>query len=226
MTMTQLYPIPPPREDEQNIAFEDTRPFAATKWTTTVKSLNLGPAERARAFREVASYESYAKYVTDCIGKSSSSKQSTRLQTLQLLARPIGTFIYTFEQLIQPEQVDMSLIWGLIYLNVNLALGAEEKLRRLTQWLGDLKRAIDSLNQAVDNFQDKNSVRQEITDVFEPMLQMLTDLIKFQNTWITGKTESQRQPRLVFPTLLKLGRCQFWQSCQHCRDERLRGWLH
>jgi hypothetical protein len=69
-------------------------------------------------------------------------------------------------------------------------LGAEEKLRRLTQWLGDLKRAIDSLNQAVDNFQDQNSVRQEITDVFEPMLQMLTDLIKFQNTWVTGKTES------------------------------------
>ena len=102
--------------------FRDTRPFAATKWTTTVKSLNLGPAERARAFREVASYESYAKYVTDCIGKSSSSsKQSTRLQTLQLLARPIGTFIYTFEQLIQPEQVDMSLIWGLIYLNVNVS---------------------------------------------------------------------------------------------------------
>jgi hypothetical protein len=67
-----------------------------------------------------------------------------------------------------------------------LALAAEEKLRRVTQWLGDLKRAIDSLNQAVDNYQDENSVRQEVTDVFEPMLQMLTDTIKFQHTWITG----------------------------------------
>jgi hypothetical protein len=71
---------------------------------------------------------------------------------------------------------------------MQLALGAEEKLRRVTQWLGDLKRAVDSLNQAVDNFQDKNSVRQEVTDVFEPMLLMLTDLIKFQHTWITGET--------------------------------------
>lgn len=183
--MTQIHPIPPPREDEQDIAFKNTRPFAASKWTTTVDSLNLGTSERARALRQVASYESYGNFMTESIGKSSSPRQSTRLQSLQLLARPIGTFIYTFEQLIAPEQVDMSLIWGLIYLNVNLALGAEEKLRRVTQWLGDLKRAIDSLNQAVDNFQDKNSVRQEVTDVFEPMLQMLTDLIKFQHTWVT-----------------------------------------
>lgn len=99
----------------------NTRPFAASKWTTTVDSLNLGTSERARALRQVASYESYGNFMTESIGKSSSPRQSTRLQSLQLLARPIGTFIYTFEQLIAPEQVDMSLIWGLIYLNVNVS---------------------------------------------------------------------------------------------------------
>jgi hypothetical protein len=86
-----------------------------------MKSLNLGPAERARALREVASYESYANFITTCIDKSTSSKQSTRLQTLQLLARPIGAFIYTFEALLLPEEVDMSLIWALISLNVNVS---------------------------------------------------------------------------------------------------------
>jgi hypothetical protein len=71
---------------------------------------------------------------------------------------------------------------------MQLALGAEEKLRRVVQWLGDLKRVIDQLNQEVANYQDQNSVRMEITDVFEPMLQLLADLTKFQHTWVTGKT--------------------------------------
>lgn len=85
-----------------------------------MSSLSLGTKERDRALREVATYESYGNFMTESITKSTSSKQSTRLQSLQLLARPIGTFIYTFEQLVEPEKVDMSLIWGLIYLNVNV----------------------------------------------------------------------------------------------------------
>lgn len=86
-----------------------------------MNSLNLGKSERARALEKVASYENYGSFMAASIAKSSSSRQSTRLQSLQLLARPIGTFIYTFEQLIAPEQVDMTLIWGLIYSNVNVS---------------------------------------------------------------------------------------------------------
>ena len=81
-------------------------------------------SERARALREVASFEDYGNFMTGKIGQSTSSRQSSRLQSLQLLARPIGTFIRTFEELIEPEQVDMSLIWGLIYLNVNVSYEA------------------------------------------------------------------------------------------------------
>jgi hypothetical protein len=71
---------------------------------------------------------------------------------------------------------------------MQLALGAEGKLCRVVHWLGDLKQVIDQLNQTVADYQDQNSVRMEITDVFEPMLQLLADLIKFQHTWVTGKT--------------------------------------
>ena len=81
---------------------------------------------------------------------------------------------------------------------LQLALVAEEKLKRVTQWLGDLKRAVGSLNQAVQNFEDKNSVRIEVTDVFEPMLQLLADVIKFQNTWFTGTATDQHCPFPLF----------------------------
>jgi hypothetical protein len=78
-------------------------------------------SERARALREVSSFEDYASFMTGRIGQTTSSRQSSRLQSLQLLARPIGIFIRTFEELIEPEQVDMTLLWALIYLNVNVS---------------------------------------------------------------------------------------------------------
>jgi hypothetical protein len=97
----------------------NTRGFAATKWTTTAKALNLVSSECVRALHEVATHESYGSFITECMANATPSMQS-RLQTLQLVARPISVFIHTFETLVAPEEVQMSLIWGLLYLNVKV----------------------------------------------------------------------------------------------------------
>lgn len=56
----------------------------------------------------------------------------------------------------------------------------------MTLCLQRLRRAIDSLNQVVDLYKDKNNARIAITDVFEPMLQLLTQLLKSQRKWAAG----------------------------------------
>ena len=46
---------------------------------------------------------------------------------------------------------------------------------------------MEALNQCVENFSDENSARQQVTDVFDPLLNLLTGMIKFQRTYLAGK---------------------------------------
>jgi hypothetical protein len=160
-----------------------------------VDSLDLGTA-RVEALREVVDHDSYRNFLAESIAtKSTSSKQSSYLQFLQALSRPMEVFTDNFANLVRPEMVDMSTIWGLLALNVRLALGSDKKLLRVTQWLGNLRRAIDSNNQASNRCQG-NSVVIELTEVFESMLHLLINLIEFQETWVTG---TQILPSFTFP---------------------------
>lgn len=68
-----------------------------------------------------------------------------------------------------------------------LALQQAEKLKRLTPWLLSVKRSVEALNQCVENFADENGARQQVTDVFDPLLNLLTGMIKFQRTYLAGK---------------------------------------
>jgi len=71
---------------------------------------------------------------------------------------------------------------------IQLAMSSNEKLRRITTWLKTLRQNLEDLNQCVENCEDENAARNQITDVFEPILQLLTSLIKFQRTYVAGQS--------------------------------------
>lgn len=102
--------------------FRDTRPFCVNKWKIIVGHPDLISIYRTRLWRQFASSEHYEAFVNEQLAKTTSSKQRFRLQSLQLVQRPVQAFISSFVRQVQPERVDMSLIWGLIYLNVMVRL--------------------------------------------------------------------------------------------------------
>lgn len=171
------------REDEHDINFDDNRDFAAKKWSTTVEAQEISAGDWARS-RNVGNYEEFGDWIRASIRDSRTPQQESHLRSLLLLARPMLGFINAFEKLIAPEKVDMNILWVLSYINISLALPHNEKLKRITPWLGALRRNLDQLTQCVENARDDNSTRSEITDVFEPILQILTGLIKFQRTYV------------------------------------------
>ncbi|KIV90279.1 hypothetical protein PV10_07598 [Exophiala mesophila] len=173
------------REDEHYIDFGNTQSFAATKWSTAVEAQEITAADWHKA-RNVDNYDEFGNWLRRCIQDSKNPQQRSYLQSLILIARPMYGFIFTFEKLVAPEKVDMSIIWGLMFININLALQQAEKLKRLTPWLLSLKRSMEALNQCVENFSDENSARQQVTDVFDPLLNLLTGMIKFQRTYLAG----------------------------------------
>lgn len=79
-------------------------------------------------------------------------------------------------------------LWTSIALTefLQTALPQAGKLKNITTWLSNLRRSINALNQCVDNCTDENSARTQMTDVFDPLLALLTGLLKFQRTYVTG----------------------------------------
>ena len=150
----------------------------------------MGNADRQKA-AIIDAYDKFGKWLYQSIEESLSSAQKGHLQTSQLLGSSLRALTSTFEHLVDPEPVDMSILWGLVYLNIKLSLTSanetrpvNEKLRRVTQWFISLRRVVDSLNQCIANCRDLDSARREITDVFEPMLLLLTEMVKFQHTYV------------------------------------------
>jgi hypothetical protein len=72
-----------------------------------------------------------------------------------------------------------------------LALRSDEKLRRISACLTSLRREITLLNGAVANCEDDNFVRTEMIEIFDPLLQILVGLIKFQHSHSLGEHVSR-----------------------------------
>ena len=70
---------------------------------------------------------------------------------------------------------------------MQLAIKSNEKLRRVGQCLTELRREIEQFNRSVKACEDDNCARTEYTEVFDPLLEILNDIYKFQHQYIPGK---------------------------------------
>jgi hypothetical protein len=154
-----------------------------------MEALELGSKDRTKA-QVINDYDNFGQWLVQRIDECQTPSQRGYLQTLQLLTSPLRAFTDLFERLVEPEPVDMSVLWGLIYLNIKLALASSgearsinDRLKRVTQWLVTLRRAVECLNQCIGNCRDLDSARRQITDSFDPMLLLLTEMVQFQHTY-------------------------------------------
>jgi hypothetical protein len=68
-----------------------------------------------------------------------------------------------------------------------LALRSDEKLKRISMCLTSLRREIGLLNGSIANCEDDNFIRTEMIEIFDPLLQILVGLIKFQHSHSLGE---------------------------------------
>jgi hypothetical protein len=178
------------------------------QWADTVEVQDLGSDDREKA-STVKTYDAFSEFLQEAIDSSPQKLQSNYLGHIQLIMRPLRVFINKFEQLIAPLSVDMSILWGLLYLTVKvwlhisialdalsnkhfqLALGSDENLKRISACLTSLRREIALLNGSVANCEDDNFVRTEMIEIFDPLLQILVGLIKFQHSHSLGEHVSR-----------------------------------
>ena len=182
------------------------------QWVDTVEVQDLGPDDREKA-ANVKSYDSFSDFLQEAIDSSPKKLQSNYLSHIQPIMRPLRIFINKFELLTAPLTADMSILWGLLYLTVKvrfdfstaldaisneclqLALRSDEKLKKITGCLTSLRREIALLNGSVANCEDDNFIRTEMIEIFDPVLQILVGLIKFQHSYSLG----EHIPRYYFP---------------------------
>ena len=61
------------------------------------------------------------------------------------------------------------------------------KLKRTTRWLTELRRKIELFNRCVQQCDDQNSMRMEMSEVFNPLFGVLFESIQYLQRYNAGK---------------------------------------
>lgn len=98
----------------------DTRGFAAEKWDLAVEAQEISQADQTKG-RDVTTSEQYTEWIRRSMYNSKTAQQKSHLQSLLLMTAPLLTFIDEFMRLVKPKKPDMSILWSLVYLNINVS---------------------------------------------------------------------------------------------------------
>lgn len=62
------------------------------------------------------------------------------------------------------------------------------KLKRTTRWLTDLRRKVELFNRCVQQCEDQNSMRMEMSEVFSPLLGVLYESVMYLQRYNAGES--------------------------------------
>ena len=68
-----------------------------------------------------------------------------------------------------------------------LSIESSSKLKRTNRWMTELRRKIELFNRCVEQCEDANSMRMEMSEIFDPLLAILHQSIRYLQRHNTGK---------------------------------------
>ena len=70
-----------------------------------------------------------------------------------------------------------------------LSIDSSDKLKRTTRWMTDLRRKVELFNRCVEQCDNANSMRMEMSEIFSPILAILHESIKNLQRHNAGKLD-------------------------------------
>ena len=87
-------------------------------------------------------------------------------------------------------------------MTYQLSIDSSNKLKRTTRWMTDLRRKVELFNRCVEQCENANSMRVEMSEIFSPILAILHDSIKYLQMHIIGKLDQIARLGVAFVTRL------------------------
>jgi hypothetical protein len=68
-----------------------------------------------------------------------------------------------------------------------LSIESSNKLRKTNKWMTELRRKVELFNRCVEQCEDANSMRMEMSEIFDPLLAILYQSIKYLQKYNAGE---------------------------------------
>src|SRR5271168_8067 len=164
----------------------DTRGFTADRWSTANNLYQLSKADRFLV-GHVTTHKTFDLYIKEATGNTSNTSQLAALQSISQIYRALLNFEYRIKESVDDDSVDTSCLWAMTYLNVKvgcfppdiqlfrtandvphqLSIESSNKLKRTNRWMTELRRKIELFNRCVEQCEDANSMRMEMSEIFD-----------------------------------------------------------
>jgi hypothetical protein len=123
---------------------------------------------------------------------------------IQHLPQVLALFTRTFRGLLLPEEVNLELLWGLIYLNLKvsnqrdsseskicanefqLSYLSSERLKRTTDFLHKIRRQVDFFTRSLEVCEESNEARIAAVDFMAPFIDILVDSVIYLHEYSFG----------------------------------------
>ncbi|KAH8602772.1 P-loop containing nucleoside triphosphate hydrolase protein [Bisporella sp. PMI_857] len=167
-------------DDEYDVDFDDTRPFAFKRWQDAIASVQQ--SQSAADWEKITEERDWQAVHVD-IQKRGSEREAAGvvkrlLNHIQPLPRSLNNLANAFTSSIHPNVPNFNIVWGLLHLNVKLSCISSDKLTRTADWMRKLRSATELFKRCFDACEgDKNEARYSMVDILEYLLQMLSESV-------------------------------------------------
>ncbi|KAH0536242.1 hypothetical protein FGG08_006864 [Glutinoglossum americanum] len=170
-------------QDEYDVDFEDNRVFVAFRWNLISQQCRGSfSATDLHTISEFGSVTKLGKHIRDKI--RSANPPSAQLFQIWPAVSTLKAFSLHFTDFMMPQEVDVSLIWGVLYLIVSLLLESESelKLSRIIGILIKLRGFVELFIHCIRSNEEKkeiNEIRFAMVDVLATFAYLFVNIMKY-----------------------------------------------
>jgi len=103
------------------ISHSNTQAFAAERWATANQLYSLSKPDRA-LIDNVTTPRAFDAYIRETASNASSVPEQFSLQSISQIYRSLWLFESLVKEAVEPEHIDTSSMWAMVYLNVKVRL--------------------------------------------------------------------------------------------------------
>lgn len=109
-----------------------------------------------------------------------------QMSRIQALPNAMIKLTHLFRRLVQPVEVKLDILWGLIYLNLRMSYTSLERLKRTCDLLDKLRKVTALFIRCVEGCDEDNEARIAVIDFLDPIVTILTDCVVYFHRNVSG----------------------------------------
>ena len=117
---------------------------------------------------------------------STTTFMKRHLAKIQFFPQPLAALARTFSRLVAPQEARFSLVWGLLFINLQYSYSSQESLRRTSDLMIKIRRVTETFNRSLENCDRSNEAVIAIVEFLDPFIIILTDSIAYYHEYPPG----------------------------------------